>query len=256
MFPLMLGAAALTLGHCLPTPAVPAPNPPAVVRHDDEQHITALAAALYIAQHAYGQATASPNPAARLDDMCDAMAEPWDDALPNLPKFAGKNLEFAEVMRAAAADRMWAFTVVEHARAEAGDGYGWVFDALADGLKRGADPQTVRADTRRVVERIRIDTAITAAVDTITTTVTTALAGLTTNPRDVAERLHHAVDDAQAEHLARVGDMPYDTAVKSEAFSTATEAVTRALELSADRKGTAEALRCMLDMVIREAGVR
>lgn len=164
--------------------------------------------------------------------------------------------ERAAVMLPAVTDRVWAYSVVEQARAEADEGYGYVFDLMADSLKHGTDPQAIRAEVPRVVGKLRIETAIAAATDAITTAVTTALAGLTTNPRDVAERLHRAVDDAQAEHLARVGDMPYDQAAKSEAFATTTEAAVRALELSTDRKGTAEALRCMLDMVIREAGVR
>lgn len=129
-----------------------------------EQRTTALAAALYIARHAYGQATTSPNPAARLDDMCDAVAEAWDDITPKLPKnLAGADLEFAETMRAAVADRLWAFTAVEHARIEAGDDYGYVFDLLADGLKGGASPKAVRDDVPRVAARIRAERATSEA---------------------------------------------------------------------------------------------
>lgn len=111
----------------------------------DDTRTNALAAALYIAQYGYKLATAHPNPAARLDDMCDAVAELWDDITPRLPKkFTGVGLEFAETMRAAVADRLAAFAAVEYARLEAGDGYGYLFDLLADGLKGGAAPQTIR----------------------------------------------------------------------------------------------------------------
>ncbi|GGK65598.1 hypothetical protein [Streptomyces flaveus] len=121
----------------------------------DEQRTTALAAALYIAQYAYGQAITSHNPAALLDDMCDSVAEVWDEITPKLPeKFAGSNLEFAETMRAAVADRLWAFAVVEHASTE-GDDYRWVFTVMTDALRQGADPQKVRAEVPRVVERLR-----------------------------------------------------------------------------------------------------
>lgn len=62
-------------------------------------------------------------------------------------------------MRAAVADRLWAFTVVAHAKAQAGDGFGYVFDVLADNLNNGADPQTVRAEVPRVAARVRIHQA-------------------------------------------------------------------------------------------------
>lgn len=122
----------------------------------DKQRTTALAAALYIAQYGYKLALASPNPAARLDDMCDAVSESWDDITPKLPKkFAGADLEFAETMQAAVADRLWAFTVVAHARAEVGEDFGYVLDILADNLKNGRDPQAVRDEVPRVVEKLR-----------------------------------------------------------------------------------------------------
>jgi hypothetical protein len=125
---------------------------------DDQQRITALAAALYIAQYGYEQAVASPNPAARLDDMCDAVAEAWDDLTPKLPKkFAGKDLQFAEIMRAAVTDRLWAFAVVEHARDQDGTDFGYVFDVLAADLKSGADPQFIRGQVPRLVKQIRAE---------------------------------------------------------------------------------------------------
>jgi hypothetical protein len=123
---------------------------------DADQRTTALAAALYIAQYGYKLAAASPDPAARLDDMCDAIAETWDAIAPKLPeKFAGADLEFAETMRAAVADRLWAFTAVEYARAEAGDGYSYLFDYLAGALQQGADPHIIRRDALAAPARIR-----------------------------------------------------------------------------------------------------
>jgi hypothetical protein len=93
-----------------------------------------------------------------------------------------------------------------------------------------------------------------AAETAITSAMTTALAGLTTNPRDVADRLHTAIDDAQAEHLARpeVGDFTPHQARSSEAFSTATYAMARALTLAPDPASTAQALRVALNMTADE----
>ncbi|MGW3646695.1 hypothetical protein [Streptomyces sp. NPDC000878] len=86
--------------------------------------------------------------------------------------------------------------------------------------------------------------------------VNEALAGLVDHPRDLAEQLHAAVDDASAQHLARpdVGDMQLDEARSSEAISTAWEAMDRALALSTDRASTVRALRNVLNMAIAEAG--
>ncbi|MFD9445916.1 hypothetical protein ACFWBR_35020 [Streptomyces sp. NPDC060006] len=84
------------------------------------------------------------------------------------------------------------------------------------------------------------------------------LAGLITNPHDFAEQLHEAIDDAQAEHLARpdVGGFSADEARGHEAFSTAWEAMRRTLDLSKDPAGTARSLRTVLDRLASEAGVR
>ncbi|CAL9514701.1 hypothetical protein [Streptomyces sp. enrichment culture] len=88
----------------------------------------------------------------------------------------------------------------------------------------------------------------------VTRAVSERLTGLTTHPRDVAEHLHQAVDDASAEHLARpdVGGFPLEEARGHEAFSTAGHAMQRALSLSANPRETAAALRTMLDMLTHE----
>jgi hypothetical protein len=95
-----------------------------------------------------------------------------------------------------------------------------------------------------------------AAEGAIRTALRARLAGLTTNPRDLADQLHTAIEGAQAEHLARpeVGGFALDEARGHEAFGTAVSAMARALEFSANPKSTAEGLRSALAMVIREAG--
>ncbi|MFF1743881.1 hypothetical protein [Streptomyces mirabilis] len=232
----------------LPEASTATPDPRA--QRDSESRLTYQAAALYVATAAYNEALTMPHPAATLDEMCDALP----GIMPSISKVVDAGTEFAETLRAAIADRLWTFTVIAHARADAGDDYGYVLDVLADRLKRGADPQAIRGEVPRVVERLRIERTIAAAADAITAAVTTALAGLTTHPRDVAERLHTAIDDAQAEHLAHVGDMSLERAASAEAFSTATYAMAQALSLSPDREGTAQGLRNALRMVIDEAG--
>lgn len=218
---------------------------------DDETVLTYRAAALYVATAAYNEARTMPNPDKTLDDMCDAVPE----MMPAVCKVVSAAPEFAEIMRDVIADYLWAFTVIEHARAEVGQNFGYVFDVMADYLKGGADPQSVRDEVSRVAARLRIENAVAAATDAIRAAVTMALAGLTTNPRDVANQLHQAIDDAQAEHLAKptVGDMSLEEAESAEAVSTAWEAMARALAASSDPGLTARALRGALRMVIDEA---
>jgi hypothetical protein len=233
--------------------------PYAVQTADHERHSVPVtdgtrlahqAAAVYVANKIYDEAIATTNPAATLDDISDALPE----VMPEVFKTMGTVSGLAEDLLPEVTNRVWAFTVVAHARADVGNGYGYVLDVMADSLRRGADPQAVRAEVPPIVKRLRIDHAIGEATSAITMAVTTALAGLTTHPRDVAERLHTAVDDAQAEHLAHptVGDMSLGRAEAAEAFSTATYAMERALSLSMDPKGTASGLRTRLGMFIDE----
>lgn len=209
---------------------------------DDDTLLSHKAVAVYLANELYAQALKEDDPAATLDDIADA--------LPDLFATMGAT----DTLLPEVADRVWAFSAIAHARAEVGDAYGYVLDILADNVRHGRDPQAVRDEVPRIVARLRIENAISTAVDAITAAMTTALAGLTTNPHDVAERLHMAIEDAQAEHLAKptVGDMSLEEAEAAEAFSTAHYALERALRLSADVEGTARSLQWLLREVIRE----
>lgn len=117
----------------------------------DETRITALAAALYVANATYAEALKMPNPAATLDDICDALPE----VMPEVLAVVKTTPEGAEVLKSSIADLMWAYTAVEHARTEAGDGYGWIFDLLVEALEKGGNPHTIRADALAVPSRIR-----------------------------------------------------------------------------------------------------
>ncbi|MCX4557962.1 hypothetical protein OHA02_17340 [Streptomyces phaeochromogenes] len=218
-------------------------------RGHDEDRITTQAAALLVANGVYDEALKEDDLVATLDDISDALAEMTPDDFKTMGTIGSR----AESVLPVVVDRIWAFTVIAHARAEFGSDYRYVFDVMADALKRGADPKAVRDDVPRVVGRMRIERTISEATDAIRAAMTSALDGLTTNPRDVAERLQLAVEDAQAEHLARVGDMSLDKAESAEAFSTASSAMARALSLSPDPAGTARGLGNALRMAIAEA---
>jgi hypothetical protein len=92
-----------------------------------------------------------------------------------------------------------------------------------------------------------------AAVDLAVQAVSASLAGLHTNPRTVAERLHTAIDNAQGWHLAEVGGHSEVEAYASSRFATAVEAMTHAMGATDHPQRMAGALRSALDMVIGEA---
>ncbi|MEU1515545.1 hypothetical protein ABZ490_25915 [Streptomyces sp. NPDC005811] len=112
----------------------------------DEQRITALAAAVYVASQVHAEALKHADPAATLDDIADALPE----VMPEVFQTMGTAPDVAAVMLPEVTDRVWAYTVIEHARADVDPGYRYVLDILVDGLKKGGDPATVRADVRRI----------------------------------------------------------------------------------------------------------
>lgn len=122
-------------------------------REHSNEHANLAAAGLYIAICAYNEALTRPNPSATLDDMCDAVAE----IMPDVAKIvdAKGGAEFAEALRASVADRLWAFTAIEYARSLCGDGYGFVFDLLADSVRKGCDPHIARTTALDVPKRLR-----------------------------------------------------------------------------------------------------
>ncbi|HET9326417.1 MAG TPA: hypothetical protein VFQ05_06590 [Candidatus Eisenbacteria bacterium] len=154
---LLIGLAAFTL-HCFPQMATDTPPAKPAVHQvvdqtPDEQRISLLAAAVYIARCAYVEALKTADPAATLDEMCDAVAE----IVPNICKIVRTPADstFAQTMRAAIADRLRAYSAIEYARIEAGDGYGYLFDLLAESLRKGTDPHVIRTTALDAPRRIR-----------------------------------------------------------------------------------------------------
>ncbi|MGW6924486.1 hypothetical protein ACWGA9_24895 [Streptomyces sp. NPDC054950] len=131
------------------TSALPAIDAP------DDTRITALAGALYVACAAYTEALTTDSPAKTLDDICDA----WPEVAPKALRILGNSPELADVLRDAVADRLWAFAVIEYSRVEAGDGFDYLFDFLAEKLRAGVDPHSVRTVALGVPERLRAQRA-------------------------------------------------------------------------------------------------
>jgi hypothetical protein len=164
---LILGLAALTLGHCLPTlPTAPkhtadTPRPPAITtplntfddNAPDEQTITALAlaAAVYVARSVYAEAVTMPDPAATMVDVCDAFPE----IAPQVFRVLDLTPDAAGVLRDAVADRLAAYAAIEAGRVEAGADYSYLFSFLVEQLEKGANPDTIRADAAAAPRRIR-----------------------------------------------------------------------------------------------------
>jgi len=111
-----------------------------------ENEIQARTTALYIANAGYTEALKTPNPAATLDDIADALP----DAMPELVRILGTTPALASILQSAITDRLSAYAVVEQARASTTNDCGWAFDLLIDGLHHGGNPTTVRADAQRL----------------------------------------------------------------------------------------------------------
>ncbi|MYV42905.1 hypothetical protein GT030_29580 [Streptomyces sp. SID1328] len=125
----------------------------AFTRLTNDQPISIPAVGLYLASVGYTEALRMPDPARTLDTMCDTVAE----IMPDLCKVvaAEDGGEFAEELRAATTVRLRAYSAIEHARADVGDGYNFVFDLLAESLDKGGDPDHIRTAAADVPGRIR-----------------------------------------------------------------------------------------------------
>ncbi|MFF2385185.1 hypothetical protein [Streptomyces sp. NPDC058108] len=119
------------------------------------------AAGRWVATNAYEEALRGPNPLGTLDAMLDGLHE----VSPELARVItdAPSAEFAEGLRAATADRLWAFTAIERARAEMGDGYGYLADFLIESVKRGGDPTAARQAAIDAPGRIRSNAEKTGA---------------------------------------------------------------------------------------------
>ncbi|MFI9170487.1 hypothetical protein [Streptomyces lincolnensis] len=119
---------------------------------DDDTVLTYRAAALYLARETYAEALKQDDPAAALDDICDALPE----VMPQVFQEKATDPALAKALLPELADRMWAFTAVEYARTQAADyEVGYLFDLFADALKNGADPKTIRTEALAMPKRLR-----------------------------------------------------------------------------------------------------
>lgn len=118
----------------------------------DDTRITYKAGALYIAAAAYDEALATTNPAKTLDDIADDL----NDVMPQVFTTLGTDPELAAALLPEIKNLVWAFNAIEYARAEAADhGCGYLFDYLAELLKKGADPHIIRRDALAAPRRLR-----------------------------------------------------------------------------------------------------
>ncbi|MEH0520537.1 hypothetical protein QBA38_16135 [Streptomyces stelliscabiei] len=109
--------------------------------------LTYRAGGIYLANTLHTEALKKADPAKTLDDIADE--------LPATFARMGTAVDLAAHLLPEVTDRVWAFAVIAHARAAADDGYEYVFDLMADALRAGGDPQTIRAEVPRVVEKLR-----------------------------------------------------------------------------------------------------
>lgn len=120
-----------------------------------EERLTYEAAAVHLANLLHSEAVKLPEPIQVLDGMCDGLAE----VFPDVCKVMHIDPVVAETMKPLLADRLWAYTVVEHGRAETDDGYSYIFDLLVDGLRAGGNAESIRGDARRITQQFRAEHA-------------------------------------------------------------------------------------------------
>lgn len=113
---------------------------------------THKAGALYIATAAYTEALTTPNPAATLDNIADALPS----VMPQVFDTLGTTPDLAAALLPEIRNLVWAFNAIEYARVEAADfDCGYLFDYLAELLKKGADPHSIREDALAAPARLR-----------------------------------------------------------------------------------------------------
>jgi hypothetical protein len=114
---------------------------------------------------------------------------------------------------------------------------------VLDRIEAEKQPAPERAGTASLVE---------TTSQLVRDAVTASLAGPQTNPRDVAQRLHRDIDNAQGWHLAEVGDHAESVAYADSRLATAVDAMADAMKATDHPQRMARALRNALDMVIEE----
>lgn len=121
-------------------------------RTNNDTNINYKAGALYIATELYAQALATKNPSETLD----AVADDLPTVMPEVFKILGTDEALAAGLLPEIKNLVWAFNAIEYARTEAADhGCGYLFDYLAELLKKGADPHRIRDDALAAPARLR-----------------------------------------------------------------------------------------------------
>jgi hypothetical protein len=135
----------------------------AINTEQPEPRVSLVDAGRYVAAAAYDEALRMPNPVATLDRMLATL----DEILPSMAAVitSTEATDFAEALRDATGGPLQAFAAIEHARAEVGPDYGYLFDYLVKNLRAGADPSAVRKAAEDAPQRLRDQRAAAMADD-------------------------------------------------------------------------------------------
>ncbi|MFE2530410.1 hypothetical protein [Streptomyces sp. NPDC059371] len=118
---------------------------------DGDTTITYLAAAVFVANAVHAEAITDPDPAGRLDSICDAVP----DAMAEVIAKVGTSHPLADFLQAEVPARLRAAAAIEHARAEIDPGYGYLLDYLVENLRAGGDPFAIRQAAEDAPQRLR-----------------------------------------------------------------------------------------------------
>ncbi|MET7779601.1 hypothetical protein ABZU94_29895 [Streptomyces mirabilis] len=138
----------------IPEASTATPEPRAQ-RKDDDTRLTYLQAAVFITNQLEAEAVKTADPAKTLGNILDALPE----VMPQVFQKMGTAQGLVKALQPEVADRLQALRDIYAARAEVGTDFGYVFEVMADAMRRGASAQAMHAQVPGVLQRVRAEKA-------------------------------------------------------------------------------------------------
>ncbi|MFD8739394.1 hypothetical protein ACFV06_31410 [Streptomyces sp. NPDC059618] len=118
---------------------------------DGDTTITYLAAAVFVANAVHAEALTDPDPAGRLDSICDAVPDSMAEVIAKV----GTSHPLADFLQAEVPGRLRAAAAIERARADIDADCHYLLDYLVENLRAGGDPRAIRKAAEDMPTRLR-----------------------------------------------------------------------------------------------------